>query len=138
PPPPPKWPPPPPCPPPPWPPPPPPRANAAVGASARVPARTRPTNEPFINFISNLLGCNLASPNGRRLIGYVDRISASVMALADFSANPLQHLRPALPRPTLLVYCYSSDSCFFARIFVLVAVLEVGRVAPRPSTCPSK
>jgi hypothetical protein len=49
-----------PCPP---PPPPPPCANTAVGASARVLARTRPTNKPFINLISNLSGCSLASLN---------------------------------------------------------------------------
>jgi hypothetical protein len=48
-----KWPPPPACPPPPPPWPPPPRANAAVGTTARMPARTRPASETLINLINN-------------------------------------------------------------------------------------
>src|SRR5260221_14772544 len=78
---------PPPCPPPPpWPPPPPPCANAAVGASARIPARTRPTNVPFINLISKLSELQFGFTEREGLIGYLDRISAGVMALADASS----------------------------------------------------
>src|SRR5258707_6446931 len=65
-----KWPPPPPC------------ANAAVGASARIPARTRPTSEPLID----LINCHAAA-----IIGCFDSKSGWLMRrLSAFSRRCLR------------------------------------------------
>jgi hypothetical protein len=57
--------------------PPPPRANAAVGAMARRPAKTKPASEPLIAFINNFPEESMIPLNlgGNRIF----RISASAM-----------------------------------------------------------